>query len=185
MQYFAYKTHTVIKGIALVFCLLILCPGTYADNGAVATAVPISAITVDGDLSDWPASLRQYPISYPERGDSPQSLEDLQANFRIGYNQEEQLLYVAVHVQDESIVLAHGKSDWCELFIGNAFWQEGEPRVFRFSQSDDSTRTIAVPQDRYIVTQAATSNPSTCTLHPRSKHQLLHPANPSTTTIFR
>jgi hypothetical protein len=30
-----------------------LCP-LYAHNGAVAIAVPVEGIVVDGDLSDWP-----------------------------------------------------------------------------------------------------------------------------------
>ncbi len=30
---------------------------THAHNGAVAIAVPVEGITVDGDLSDWPEGL--------------------------------------------------------------------------------------------------------------------------------
>ena len=34
-----------------------------AHNGAVAIAVPVSGIAIDGDLSDWPEDLRRYPIA--------------------------------------------------------------------------------------------------------------------------
>lgn len=39
----------------------VLCHSAAAHNGAVAVAVPVEGITVDGDLSDWPA-LQVYPI---------------------------------------------------------------------------------------------------------------------------
>ena len=141
------------KLISCVLCLVMLSAETYADNGAVATAVPVSGIVVDGDLSDWPTSLKDYPIAYPERGDVPKSAEDLQASFRIGYNQEEQLLYVAVLVRDECLVLKGSKGDGCEVFIQNAVWQIGDRLVFRFAQFDDSTRSVLSPLDRYLVTQ--------------------------------
>ena len=145
----------MLKLSSLIICLLALSTATHAQNGAAATAMPISGITVDGDLSDWPESLTQFPISYPESGDPPQSPEDLQATFRMAYDQHEQLLYVAVLVQDESIVLADNKGDLCELYIPNGVWQYGEPHVFRFIQSDDSTRTVSSVNDRYMVRQAA------------------------------
>ena len=33
-----------------------------AHNGAVAIAVPVEGIVVDGDLSDWPDNLIRYPL---------------------------------------------------------------------------------------------------------------------------
>ena len=33
-----------------------------ADNGAVAIAVPVEGIVVDGDLSDWPEEVPWLPV---------------------------------------------------------------------------------------------------------------------------
>ena len=38
-------------------------------------------------------------------GDHPRDREDFEGSFRIGYNEQENALYVAVEVQDESAVL--------------------------------------------------------------------------------
>jgi len=41
---------------------LLLSLPVQAHNGAVAIAVPVEGITVDGDLSDWPEGMRKYSI---------------------------------------------------------------------------------------------------------------------------
>ena len=76
-----------------------------AHNGSVAIAVPLQGIAVDGDLSDWPPGLVEYPITFPEWGDAPVNEEDFQGVFRVGYSVEQNSLYVAVEVSDESVVL--------------------------------------------------------------------------------
>lgn len=88
----------------LVGMALLLSRPTLAHNGAMAIAVPVKGIKVDGDLSDWPAGMRRYPIARPEFGDKPKGPADFQGEFRIGYNSQENALYVAVEVQDESVV---------------------------------------------------------------------------------
>ena len=76
-----------------------------AHNEALAFAVPLEGITLDGDLSDWPEAMRRYPIARPEYGSAPEDSVDFQGSFRIGFNAEEQILYLAVEVQDESTVI--------------------------------------------------------------------------------
>jgi hypothetical protein len=60
-----------------------------AHNGAGAIAVPVEGITIDGDLSDWPEGMREYPISQLTRAfnDPPQNTDDYQAFFRIAYSE--------------------------------------------------------------------------------------------------
>ena len=47
---------------APLFLTALSCPSV-AHNGAVAIAVPVEGIKVDGDLSDWSEGMRRYPIA--------------------------------------------------------------------------------------------------------------------------
>ena len=86
--------------------LLLLAVNAFADNGAVAFAFPMEHISIDGDLSDWPSGLTKYPIqTISKRGIKPNSNLDFSANFRVGFNLENNSIYIAVEVQDESFVI--------------------------------------------------------------------------------
>ncbi len=74
-----------------------------ANNGTITYAYPMSSITVDGDLSDWPNDLIVYEINQFAFG-SPLSENDLEASFRVGYNQSVGKLFLAVEVTDDSFV---------------------------------------------------------------------------------
>ncbi|MBI2501733.1 MAG: SpoIIE family protein phosphatase [Candidatus Latescibacteria bacterium] len=73
-----------------------------AHNGAVAIAVPVEGIKIDGDLSDWPEEIRRYPIEDLTWGDPPKDSLDFQGSFQVGYNVQENAVYIAVEIQDES-----------------------------------------------------------------------------------
>lgn len=91
-----------------------------AHNGAVAIAVPVTGITIDGDLSDWPEGLRRYPIVMAIGGEPPRDEEDCRAAFRLGYNSAESALYVAMEVHDQSTVLSAQigwERDGMELYL--------------------------------------------------------------------
>lgn len=62
--------QAMTKTCLLKPCLLaLLWPArVQAHNGAVAIAVPVAGITIDGDFSDWPAEMRRYPILLQEDG---------------------------------------------------------------------------------------------------------------------
>ncbi|MEO2014925.1 MAG: sugar-binding protein [Fuerstiella sp.] len=111
-----------MKSGSIFFVLIVMtsvardCP---ADNGELAIARPLNQITVDGDLSDWPASLPWYAIERAEHGVAPQDADDFDARFRLGYDQ--QSLYVAVEVRDESTVI-DGTMTWhtqdgCSVYL--------------------------------------------------------------------
>ena len=91
--------------LGLVVLLLILPHSTQAHNGAVAIAVAVDRITIDGDLSEWPEGMVKYPISVLGHGDYPGAEEDFQGWFRIGYSALENALYMAVETRDESAVV--------------------------------------------------------------------------------
>ena len=91
-----------------------------AHNGAVAIAVPVEGITIDGDLSDWPAALVAYPIALTDIGLPPRDTADYQGDFRISYNRAENALYLAVQVQDESTCLPEST---CLHGIKDSLWE--------------------------------------------------------------
>ena len=85
--------------IVLGLLLADLCSAAQSNSSGVVLAHPLSGIKIDGDLSDWPADLPRYPVLLRMFG-APRDAEDCSADFRVGYNEQENALYVAVEVQD-------------------------------------------------------------------------------------
>ena len=117
------KCRSILYTITFLLLALLHPHPSHAHNGAVAIAVPVEGIVVDGDLSDWPQGMTRYSIELPESGVAPKDSVDFKASFRIGYNPEENALYVAVEVRDESVVKeSKGEIDWdtqetCEIYF--------------------------------------------------------------------
>lgn len=90
-----------------LLCLLSLCTfltsTTLAHNGTNALAYPVKNITIDGNLSDWPA-LKKYAIALTPSDVKPQNADDFSAFFMIGYNLKEQSLYIAIEITDNDYV---------------------------------------------------------------------------------
>lgn len=132
--FFSPNSVLAIGTLSLLTLLLLYLP-VRAHNGAVAIAVPVKGITIDGDFSDWPEGMRRYPIELPEYGVPARDQEDFQADFRVGFNEPENALYVALDVHDESTVIdtsadaAWNTQDGCEIHV--ALW--GEERALETS----------------------------------------------------
>ena len=116
-------------------CLILLTALTgpsEAHNGAIARAQPVVDIIVDGDLDDWPADAISQRIHLTEYGQEP-SDDDLSASFRLGYSMDEESLFLAVEVQDESVVIDSTSNvfwnlnDGCELFVDVGHGSAGTP----------------------------------------------------------
>ena len=61
------RTGGLVVWLAVVGLMLVgLVRSVSAHNEAMAIAVPLEGITLDGDLSDWPEGMRRYPIARPE-----------------------------------------------------------------------------------------------------------------------
>ncbi len=104
----------------------------------LALALPISGITVDGDLSDWPREMPALPIrnEFGAYGPTDTELvdldisEDLSPSFRVGYDPDEQLLYVAVEVRDDILYTVGGhvaSTDACEIYVSGLQTQDHRP----------------------------------------------------------
>jgi len=101
-----------------------------AHNGRVAIAVPVEGITIDGNLVDWPADMRNYPIVVAGGGEKPESTADFQGRFRIGYRAGENALYLAVEIADESTVIDAGagsRQDGCEVYVDELHGDKNSP----------------------------------------------------------
>ena len=91
----------------------------------------LSGITIDGDLDDWPAALPRYPINNLQvlppyygwnglMGENLTTSADLSAAFSVGYNPEENLVYLAVIVRDDNHVVGHDgfwDTDAVEVYV--------------------------------------------------------------------
>jgi signal transduction histidine kinase/ligand-binding sensor domain-containing protein/CheY-like chemotaxis protein len=92
-----------------------------AHNGHIAHAEPLQGIVIDGDLSDWPVQMNRYPIEWVALSDPLAGDADMSATFRVGYSIGEQAVYVAVEVQDESVIVGEpalwNSYDGCELYF--------------------------------------------------------------------
>ena len=97
-------------------------------RAAVAFAPPLSGITIDGQLDDWPIAIARYPIdkllTYNGvgtgglAGTNLSTSADLSAAFSIGYDPGEQLLYLGVIVRDDKTIIGHtGPTDTDALEI--------------------------------------------------------------------
>ena len=130
-------------------CLLAMLPApTQAHNGALALAVPVAGITIDGDFSDWPAGMTQYPIARLGYGVRPRDERDFQGAYRIGYSAAENALYLAVEMQDESAVIdrlnptSRDTQDGCEVYLDARHDREKEIPVGLYYLWGDTPGTL-------------------------------------------
>ena len=113
-----------------------------AHTGAIGFSKPLSGIVVDGDLSDWPEDFVHYPVNTAANwAEAPKDAADHEAWFRIGHSLEENAVYVAIEVRDESIVIdstdTWNSQDGCEVYIEVSHGDQPNPQV--------SVRGVNVP----------------------------------------
>jgi RNA polymerase sigma factor (sigma-70 family) len=119
-------------------------------RSSFAVAQPMSGITIDGRLDDWPKEFARYPIrnqllNIPSIYD-PKPRErnpDPDAYFMVGYNRQDGLIYLAAVVRDADLVV-HAASpsgigdnvfqtDAVEVYVDGTFSERRvpfEPAVF-------------------------------------------------------
>ena len=102
-----------------------------------AHAIPLDGITIDGRLDDWPEAMAAYPIDQVSeyyKPEPPEGPEDLTANFHVGYDAAESLLYLAIVVRDEDVVVlpdrpSYNTQDLCEVHVDSRP-RRGDGRTF-------------------------------------------------------
>jgi Tol biopolymer transport system component len=96
-----------------------------------ADAPALSGITIDGDLADWPAAMPRYPIQNMQPFPPANGLgrrehaflttgADLSACFSVGYDPKEQVIYLAVIVRDDQLIVGNTSpmdGDSIEVYI--------------------------------------------------------------------
>ncbi|MEM7312316.1 MAG: sugar-binding protein, partial [Planctomycetota bacterium] len=94
----------------------------HGHSGVTFTAEPVKKeIQIDGDLSDWPKS-KEYEVSDPYVFNGKPNTTDYTGRFRVACDFQRELLYVAVVIKDDVIVLDSPADRWssrdaCEIFL--------------------------------------------------------------------
>lgn len=108
-----------------VFCsfLMLLTFSSFAHNGSIAYAYPLTNLKVDADLADWPKTMVKYPLKVAISDKKPQTATDLSAYFLIAYNSTNRSLYLALdiidddHLQDTSKNASWNTQDGLEIYL--------------------------------------------------------------------
>ncbi len=104
------KIHLLITGV------LSICTIAFGHNGTYAYAFPMDPVVVDGNLNEWHSNQAQIPLRLIYGPDKPKNSDDLSASFRIGYNKQNQALYIALEVtDDEHITDYSGNANWASV----------------------------------------------------------------------
>ena len=136
----------------------------------------MGGITIDGDLKDWPAAMPRYPIrrilswapymGYGGLKDADLSTSpDLSAAFSVGYDPKEQLIYLAVIVRDDKLVVgntSHLDTDAVEVYVdGRTTSSTSRSRRKRPGGSITTSRTSRSSSTSPSRARARSTGPST------------------------
>ncbi|NKB72720.1 MAG: redoxin domain-containing protein [Candidatus Latescibacteria bacterium] len=99
-----------IKAIVFLPLLALAVPVLAHDGDSTLVAPILKGIVIDGDLSDWPQGMEEHVVINHGQAYGPTDIDhanlrlsaDLEPRFKIGYNPDDQLLYLAVMVRDDS-----------------------------------------------------------------------------------
>jgi len=115
-----------IRWICAVLCGLILSGATGVAQAQIAAPV-LRDVVVDGSLDEWPDHLEKYPIrnhsgvyGATDIDDVDLSTsDDLSPSFRVGFDPDENLLYVGVEVRDDYLKVGNDSrnTDACEVYV--------------------------------------------------------------------
>ncbi|MEL6803335.1 MAG: serine hydrolase, partial [Bacteroidota bacterium] len=93
-----------MKNLLLLLLAGLLSQPLLANNGYIAYIYPITGITIDGNLSDWPAEVQFHAMESVHYGDGIDGPEDGEAKWCAGYDAQAGVLYVAAQMRDDDYV---------------------------------------------------------------------------------
>jgi len=93
-----------LSRLVTLACFLFMVENSFAHNGKVARAYPLGPISVDGNLSDWPARAEKYDMVEEQFADRIMNDSDLKGYFQVGYRMDNHSLYVAFTIFDEDFI---------------------------------------------------------------------------------
>ncbi len=143
-QFLFHSQFRIFFSTFLTYFFLISCQNSKKDKiivtkDAIAYALPMDNIVLDGDLLEWSDDMPKYQIKNTELGEAPKSKEDFHGNFRIGYNTEKNEIYIGMEILDESMVIeSSDRSFWdnqdgVELYVNEMSLKSGSP-VTQYSE---------------------------------------------------
>ncbi len=121
---------TIMKAFTQIFALAVLAVlfAGGVSHAETAYAIPLTGITIDGKLGDWPKDMINYPIVNNGRFYGPTDIDDadlvtspdLSPKFMVGYDPERNLIYLAVQIRDDSLkvsMIDPWHTDACEVYV--------------------------------------------------------------------
>ena len=132
-------------------------------NNTIAIALPLSDIQIDGDLVDWPNDLPIYKLRERDYGSSPvddhgawlDTSTDCSPHFRVGYNLQDQSIYVAIETRDDTLF----EEDASVVYLHTTSDPDQEPVRFGREYHDEEPDLSAEGVDRKTKTQRSKLNP--------------------------
>ena len=116
-----------LVGCVVALCGLFIMGTTGSVQGQTARAAVLKDVVIDGRLDEWPEDLERYPIRNNFQVYGPTDLDgadletsdDLSSHFRVAYDPDENLLYVAVEARDDEVVVGNDpmETDACEIYV--------------------------------------------------------------------
>ena len=156
-----------------------------------AFASKLSNIVIDGRLDEWPADLPRYPIRNKLLGSSFYNSEkegrsgDSDAYFIVGFDRERELIYLAVVVRDQRLIVHRDggsgsfapafETDAVEVYVDGTFSDRSIPVPPDGLQALDASKMpalqyIAVPGRVAAYCDSWGANPSLMYAKTREKH---------------
>jgi RNA polymerase sigma factor (sigma-70 family) len=134
-----------------------------------AIARPLRGIAIDGSLDDWPSDMKKYKIAhrlkthgeYDPGGSLFEEAPD--AEFMVGYDPEESLIYLAVRAHDSDVVV-NGKnqfsSDATEIYLqGILGAPDDRSRSVLDARFMQAIQYVGLPGDAPAYNNAEKANP--------------------------
>ncbi len=123
------------KSIFLLF-LVLLTYSSYAHNGAITHAKPVSNVTIDGNPSEWIDQSKGTSIAVQHYAPI-MNQQDLNAQFWTAHDPSKKALYVAIEVIDNAFTA----NDSYVLYL-DVVHSKKSPSVFLFELFEDKISTV-------------------------------------------